>query len=188
MAPYSSSIIVSGSCDGCVCIMLNSCQSIISLNCFVNNETCQFFANYVQSVVYQMADDLDTIFYFLTLPPQPITNLFWPFDGYINEIYNRMDGSSTSNISFVSPEIYGRGSAIYFNRSQYINMSSAYLNLSSNSFTFDMWISPFSVKNSSSVGSGILGQFQALNSSLCLHLEVRSLKSYLGFFNNDCTG
>jgi hypothetical protein len=43
------------------------------------------------------------------------------------------------------------------------------------------------LKNSSSAGYGILGQCQALNTSLCLHLEVRSLKSYLGFFNNDCT-
>jgi hypothetical protein len=81
----TSSSFVYGSCDACLCAMLNSNQTIVSFNCYKNNGTCRLFTDYLLTVLYQLTDKSDSIFYFLQLPPTLITSLFWAFDGSINE-------------------------------------------------------------------------------------------------------
>jgi hypothetical protein len=135
-----------------------------------------------------MEDESDALFYFLVLPPESYTSLFWPFDGSINEVNDRMVATSDGTISFVSPGVYGRESAIYFNGSQYLNMSSTKFKLSSNSFSFEMWLYLMSVGNGVSPNAGILGQCQSMATDACLHLEIRGSQSFLGFYGDDCPG
>lgn len=187
VAPNTSRTLIYGTCNECLCIMLNSNQSIVSLNCYKTNKTCYLFFNYSQSFIYQMENKSETIFYSLVLPEESDTNLYWPFDGNINELDNRIDVTSNGNMPFVSPGIYGRGSAIYFNGSKYLNATSSKLKLAGNSFTFEIWIYPMSMK-SSGTNCGVFGQCQMRNENYCLHIELRSAKPYFGFYLNDCPG
>ncbi len=188
IATNGTSIFMNGSCSECLCVMLNSTRSILSLNCYKNTHSCYLFFNYSQTFIYEMIAEPETIFYFVVSPPESITNLSWSFDGSINEDNNQMDATSNSNVSFISPGVYGRGSAIFFNGSQYLNMSSPYLKLSSNNFTFETWIYPLSLKNSSSDGCGIFGQCEVRSTSNCMHTEIRSFNSIFSFYNGNCNG
>ncbi len=67
--------ILNGSCEECLCAImtnssdLNSISSIGigSFNCFINNNTCQFFSN-GSFYEYWLNNDMNTTFYFLYQP------------------------------------------------------------------------------------------------------------------------
>jgi hypothetical protein len=74
--------------------------------------------------------------------PPSLINAFWSFDGNTNE--KNSNYSSFSNASYSSPGITGYGSALCFNASLYQSVT-INLNISFHSFTFELWIYPFSV-------------------------------------------
>jgi hypothetical protein len=92
------------------------------------------------------------------------------------------------SVSYISPGIYGQGSAIFFNDTQYLTASSPYLDTTSNGFTFEMWIYTTGSLVSGQTDLGLVGQCLYINSSNCLHMLVRLNHSYLGFYHDDCNG
>ncbi|UJR14683.1 hypothetical protein I4U23_001676 [Adineta vaga] len=176
-----------GSCDQCLCTMIYSNGTIISMNCYRSNGTCYLFGKDLQSSRNHLNDTFNSTFYFLQLPPIDFVSLFWPFDGNIYESSNQIDTTQNGNVSFVSPGIYGRGSAINFDGSQYLLASSPYLNLTSNGFTFEMWIYINKIANTLE-HQNLVGQCLYTNSSNCLHLTIKGNISFLGFYSNDCSG
>jgi hypothetical protein len=62
-------LIANGTCNECLCMMLTSTQIVQSFNCFQFNDTCQLFTDYSSSSTYEMKTNLNSMFYFLYLPP-----------------------------------------------------------------------------------------------------------------------
>ncbi|CAF0745890.1 unnamed protein product [Adineta ricciae] len=176
-----------GSCEQCVCAMINSNKTIVSLNCYRTNSTCHLFGKALQTSRSYLNTTSNTTFYFLQLPPQDFVSLSWSFDGTFQENLHQVDTVQVKNVSFASPGIYGRGSALALNGSQYLITSMSYFDVTSIGFTFEMWIYANRITNIS-VHQGLVGQCIYQNASSCLHISIKSNYTYLGFYNNDCAG
>ena len=115
-------------------------------------------------------------------------NVFWSFDGHLNERNLQYTAVSINNISYTSPGITGYGSALSLNAS--LNQSvlinpSMNMNLSMRSFTFEFWIYPYSFAGGD---RGMIGQCQSSTPNQCLHLTLRAGKVRMSFFSNACNG
>jgi hypothetical protein len=96
-----------------------------------------------------------------------------------------------NNPSYYSPGITGYGSALYFNASlnQSVLMASTVnLNISYRSFTFELWIYPFSFAINPEGDRGMIGQCQAQTTNMCLHITLRGNRTRMSFFGNPCDG
>src|SRR5271157_271718 len=97
-----------------------------------------------------------------------IIRAFWSFDDNLNDKYSTYTGIPINNVSYYSPGITGYGSALCFNasRNQSVLIASTInLNISFQSFTFELWIYPFTL---SSGDRGMIGQCQSLTANQCL--------------------
>ncbi|CAF1559340.1 unnamed protein product, partial [Adineta ricciae] len=186
--PNFSSPLIYGSCDQCLCLMINSNQTIVSFNCYQNNRTCQLFNNSLNFFRNQLNDELNSSFYFLQYPPRNFTDLLWSFDQSINDESSFVYMTQKGVVSYISPGIYGRGAALVFNGTQYLTASSPYLDTISNGFTFEMWIYMIGSLLPNQVDLGLVGQCLSQSTGNCLHMLVRSNHSYLGFYGYDCNG
>ena len=63
-----------------------------------------------------------------------------------------------------------------------------HLNLSFRSFTFQLWIYPYSLTGNRSTDRGIIGQCQNLSANLCFHMTLRGDRFRASFFSNPCDG
>jgi hypothetical protein len=59
------------SCDECLCVMLQSFSTVLGLNCYLTNQTCQLFTNYSTESSMRISNENNS-FYFLVLPPKVI--------------------------------------------------------------------------------------------------------------------
>ena len=76
--------------------------------------------------------------------------------------------------------------ALVANGSQYVDVTTPFLNLTSRSFTVEAWIFVFSL--SWWPDHGILAQCESFTTGRCLHFMIRSNRLYMGFFSDDLTG
>ncbi|CAF1362913.1 unnamed protein product [Adineta ricciae] len=64
----NSSVFINGSCDECLCIMLNNPLSISSFNCFRNNATCETFSPNITTRYLLLTNNVESSVYFSSLP------------------------------------------------------------------------------------------------------------------------
>ncbi len=117
-----------------------------------------------------------------------LINAFWSFDGNLNDRNLNYNSISINSVSYSSPGITGYGSALCFNASldQYVLINSTInINLSFKSFTFELWIYPFSLPTND---RGMIGQCQSFITNECLHLTLRSGTVRMSFYGNPCDG
>ena len=183
--------------DQCLCQMLKTNQLISALNYFQTNNTCQLFYYNTSSITIEFYSNASIIFLnqseitittIQSTSSSSLINLFWSFDGNLNEKNLNYNSISINNVSFVSPGITGYGSAVCFNasRSQYIIVNTTTnLNLSFNSFTFELWVYPYSLPSGD---RGLIGQCQSLSNNICLHSTIRSSNTRISFYGNACLG
>jgi hypothetical protein len=125
------------------------------------------------------------------MPSTSLINSSWPFNNSLNDEYGSKNGISTSNLTYISPGITGQGYALNFNESQNQSVSidaSNNLNLSYSSFTFELWIYPYSLATDPYGDHGLIGLCEMRTQNHCLHITLRSDKVRMSFFANACQG
>ena len=99
-----------------------------------------------------------------------------------------MAGASYSIANASNQPFVGHGQALFLlsASSQYVDVSTSFLNLSSRSFTIETWI----YSNTPLSGDrGIFGQCQCSTcTNQCLYLITRGTRLHIGFTSNDLTG
>jgi hypothetical protein len=183
--------------DQCICQMIKTNQQISALNYFQTNNTCQLFYPNTTSILIQFSLNSTLIFInqssititplITSSSPSPLIDTFWSFDGDLNDKNLNYNSIPINNVSFSSPGITGYGSALYLNASlnqSVLVNSTINLNISFNSFTFQLWIYPFSLVSGD---RGMIGQCESLTSLRCLHMTIRNSNARISFFNNSCT-
>ena len=116
--------------------------------------------------------------------------IYWPFDGNLNDVYSGYNGIPINSISFVTPGITGSGVALCLNssRNQSVLIDSlSNPNISWASFTFQLWIYPFSLDISGG-DHGLIGQCQNITANRCLHMTLRGDNARISFQSNACQG
>ena len=110
------------------------------------------------------------------------TQIFWPFDNDTSDFYNVYNGTIMNNASYLSLGITDYGSSLFlqYNLNQYVNISSAPLDLSNSSFTFELWLNANSLNVS--YFDGLIEQCTSSSANMCLHLALRDRYPHLGFF------
>lgn len=68
----SSAILMNGSLEECLCVFFQTNGSLIALNYYGMNVSCQFFTNY--SPVWQITNSSNSSFIFLNLPSTVLAN------------------------------------------------------------------------------------------------------------------
>jgi hypothetical protein len=185
----TSSPVIHGSCDTCMCAMLlNSDYS--SFNCYPHNQTCHMHWRSDQNRSFQMVPSASTVFYFLSLPMSPasVTNMyFWSFDSDFNDQSSTMNFSPVNNAGLSDVmTITGYGSSLSLDatQAQYLSNGDSFLNLAKTSWTFELWIYLSATTNN--VDYPLIGQCQSNANDQCLHLLIRDYRAYLGFYSDDC--
>ncbi len=56
------------SCNECACLLTMN-TTFVSFNCYLLNASCEFFNSYNLTIDYQVKNTLNSIFYFIQLPP-----------------------------------------------------------------------------------------------------------------------
>lgn len=79
------------------------------------------------------------------------------------------------------------GQAASFNASSKQALHTSFIPLNNVRFTVQVWVKP-TAYSSTSTDSHIVGLCPIVNSSACLHILIRSLKFYCGFYSNDFSG
>ena len=101
------------------------------------------------------------------------------------------NGVIVNNPNYVSPGITGRCCALQFNFSANQSVQIAgtrHLNLSFQSFTFQLWIYPYSLADNPWGDRGMIGQCQNFSDNLCLHMTLRADRVRISFKSNPCDG
>jgi hypothetical protein len=119
--------------------------------------------------------------------------IFWGFDGSINDLYNNYNGlGGSSGYTYVSPDYGGSGSCLWLTRStsQYVTMPNPpLLNMANISFTFEMWIYPQTLCNTSPcTDNAILGQYEQNSTDRSFYITIRNQHIYVGFSYDDTVG
>ena len=121
----------------------------------------------------------------------PLLRTYWPFDGDLNDVYSGYNGVSINNVSFSTPGITGHGSALCLNasRNQSVLIDSANNpNISWTSFTFQLWVYPYSLALNPQGDRGMIGQCQNTIANQCLHMTIRDNTARISFMSNPCQG
>ena len=79
----------------------------------------------------------------------PFTQIHWSFDNHLNDSYNVYNGIGLGNVDFFSSGYNGRGAALWLNGTQNSVhvVVQKFLNITYRSFTWEMWVYPFSIGN-----------------------------------------
>ena len=91
----------------------------------------------------------------------------------------------------MSPGITGRCCALQFNfnANQCVQIDGTkHLGLSFRSFTFQLWIYPYSLATSPWGDRGMIGQCQNFSTNRCLHMTLRGDRVRISFYGNPCDG
>ena len=185
---------IHGNKQECLCAMNASNGSVAFLNVFQANSTCQLFS--ADTTPLRIDADpnclviiIDLSIMSFAIPPS--VNGFWPFDGNAVDEQMRNNGVTVNNPNYVSPGITGRCCALQViataNQSVQIG-ETQHLNLSFQSFTFQLWIYPYSLATNQYGDRGIIGQCQNLSDNLCLHISLRVDRIRMSFKDNACDG
>ena len=160
----------------CLCVMNASNGSVPFLNIFHGNATCQLFSADTTPLRIDSDSSCSVILINLSLiGTESVSSIggFWPFDGNAIDEQMGRNGTSVNNPTYVSPGITGRCCALQFNASanQSVQIDGTRrLNLSFRSFTFQLWIYPFSLTSNLYGDRGIIEQCQQLSLNLCLNM------------------
>ncbi|CAF1269156.1 unnamed protein product [Rotaria sordida] len=121
-----------------------------------------------------------------------VVSVYWSLDGVTSDSSNTYNGTLVNSASYFSQSntqpfvAYGRGLSLSSTSSQYMTVSSPFLDLSSRSFTIEAWIFSSTVYSGD---YGIFGQCQCSTcSNQCLYFLVRGSYLYAGFTSNDISG
>ena len=112
----------------------------------------------------------------------------WAFDGNLNDFYNNFPGTPSNAPTYSSPGINGYGKCLYLNASlnQSVTVGSPpFLNMAFTSFSLVAWVKATTLHNGD---NAIFGQFQNNTKDKSLHILVREVKIYLGFYSDDTRG
>ena len=112
----------------------------------------------------------------------PTVNALWNFDGNTNDQYGTYNAVPANAPSFVTGYTGQSNTALAFDgsSSQYVIMSSTFVDLTNKSFTVEMWFYPTAL---TSGDYGLFGQCQTSSMDLCLMYMIRNYCIYLGFYN-----
>lgn len=104
----------------------------------------------------------------------------WDFDGDTLDNYGTYNATAYNGPTYVTGYTGQSGTALAFDRnaSQYVMMSSPFVDLSSKSFTVEMWFYSTIV---TAQDYGLFGQCQTIATDLCLILMLRNYHPYLAF-------
>ena len=108
----------------------------------------------------------------------------WYFDGNYNDAVGSYHGYSTPGLPSFYTGYFGQ--AIFFNATARQALYAPFIPLNNVSFTVEAWIMPTAYSGQSDYSLIGLCPIQVTNK--CLHINIRNLKLYFGFYFNDITG
>ena len=110
----------------------------------------------------------------------PAVNALWTFDGNTNDQYNIYNAVPFNGPSYVMGYTGQNNTALSFDNasSQYVSISSPYVNLTYRSITVEMWFYPTTL---TSADYGLFGQCQTTAKDLCLIYMIRNYRILLAF-------
>ncbi|CAF2659490.1 unnamed protein product [Rotaria sp. Silwood2] len=121
-----------------------------------------------------------------------VISVYWSLDGVTSDSSNTYNGILISSASYFStannqPFVgYGQGLNLSSSSSQYMSVSSPFLDLTYRSFTIEAWIFSTTVYSGD---YGIFGQCQCTTcSNQCLYFLVRGGHLFASFTHNDISG
>ena len=182
---------IAGSCDDCLCELLNS-STYFSFNCFMKNGTCAMFNRIDENRSFTLTSETESRVYFLSLFTETIAAvsenddlvLIWRFNRSLSDQSETYIGHSQSTSIFSSFGVTGDNASLVLSRDsrESVFVSHPFLELFNRSWTFEAWIY---LKNLSQKDYGIVGQCSKSEQNQCLHLNIRHKKLYFGFYSND---
>jgi hypothetical protein len=112
----------------------------------------------------------------------PTVNALWSFDGNTNDQYNTYNAVAVNGPSYVTGYTNQSDTALAFNGSlsQYVVMNAAFVNLTNQSFTVEMWFYPTML---TSGVFGLFGQCQTVVMDECLIYMITNYRAYLAFWS-----
>jgi len=111
-------------------------------------------------------------------------NALWTFDGNTNDQYNIYNAVAFNGPTYVTGYTGQNDTALAFNDSQYVMMSSSFVDLTNKSFTIEMWFYPTML---TSDDFGLFGQCQTPAPDLCLIAMIRNYRLLFAFESgNQC--
>jgi uncharacterized protein with PQ loop repeat len=107
----------------------------------------------------------------------------WNFEDDLTDSVGTYHGFMDTAAVYVTGYV---NKALLTNGSQYVDVTTPFLNLTMRSFTVEAWIYVFGI--SWWVDYGILAQCESFASGYCLHFMIRSNRIYMAFFSDDLMG
>jgi len=110
----------------------------------------------------------------------PTVDALWSFDNNTNDQYGIYNAVPFNGPTYVTGYTGQSNTALDFDGSQtqYVSMSSSFVNLTYNSFTVEMWFYPTML---TSGDFGLFGQCQTTSQDLCLIYMIRNYRILLAF-------
>lgn len=122
------------------------------------------------------------VFYLIaTTITVPEVNALWTFDGDTLDTYRTYNAVPHNGPTYVMGITGQSGTALSFDRSasQYVVMSSSFVDLTYKSFTVEMWFYPTLLTELDHV---LLSQCDSISPDRCLILMIRDYRLYLAFY------
>jgi hypothetical protein len=111
----------------------------------------------------------------------PAVDAIWNFDGNTNDLNLIYNGIAYNGPTFVTGYTGQSNTALAFdgNASQYVLITSPYMDLTNKSFTVEMWFYPTVL---TSDDYGLFGQCELNATDRCLIYMIRNYRAYLAFY------